>query len=492
MVMKQAGKSLDWSALLADRGGRGWAEFRAALALAREAIQIWDVEGRLVLANPSSEAILGHAEARLQTQDMIYGDCLRENGSPFLPEDLPVARLLESGRPVDDLMMMRRLADDNIRWLRVGGQSITDAQGRLMGVAITATDVTGLIEHRQRLEYLASYDALTQLPNRLLLAERIRVSLARGRRLNEMVAVCMLDLDGFKPVNDSLGHKAGDELLREVAVRLQESIRGDDTVARVGGDEFAILLCGIHKISECEQTLTRLLVRVGEPYQINGHAVRVGASAGVALFPGDGNEPDQLLGYADAALYQAKEAGKNRFQFFDRKLDMRLQANRGLLRKIENAIKEDQFVLYYQPIVNCRIGQVEEVEALIRWRHPILGLLAPSEFLPLIDQDDLGIALGEWIIDESLRQLDAWRQVGTDIRVSINIAPRHLHQPDFGDRLEAKLAEYPAAVRQRLLIEFPESAAIADINAAAQALRACHKLGIGVALDNFGVSYASL
>ncbi|NTV94114.1 MAG: EAL domain-containing protein [Thiobacillus sp.] len=483
---------MDWPSLMANHAAYTDSPLCAALALAHEAIQIWDADGRLVLANPASDALFGAGERASTTHQQLYGDCLMENGSRFSPAELPVTRILTTGQAIHDMMVTMRPSDDDTRWLKLGGQPIRDKQDRVVGVVITATDITDFIEHRQRLEHLASYDALTQLPNRILLAERMRISLARGRRNNETIAICMLDLDGFKAVNDSLGHKTGDELLREVAIRLRESIRGDDTVARIGGDEFTLLLCGIHKISECEQTLTRLLARIGQPYQLAGQTVKIGASAGVALYPSDGSDPDQLVGHADAALYQAKQAGKNRFHFFDRKLDMRLQANRGLLRKIEKAINEQQFVLYYQPIVNCREGRVEGVEALIRWQHPILGLLAPLEFLPLIDQDDLGVAVGEWVIGEALRQLRVWHDQGLSHKVAVNLFARHLLQPSFPDWLAAKLAEYPAELAQYLSIEIAESAAMSDINACADALHRCQKLGIGISLDNFGIGYASL
>lgn len=484
--------TMDWAGLLADHASAAQAPLCAALALASEAIQIWDADGSLVLANPASDRLFGPGEKGQTGHDRLYGDCLMENGTPFPPDALPVARILATGEPLQDVMVTMRPSEDDTRWLKLGGQAIRDSDGRLIGAIVTATDITDFIEHRQRLEHLASYDALTQLPNRILLAERARISLARARRNNETVAVCMLDLDGFKGVNDTLGHKAGDELLREVAIRLRESIRGDDTVARIGGDEFALLLCGIHKLSEGEQTLTRLLARIGQPYQLAGQTVKISASAGVALYPGDGSDPDQLLSRADSALYQAKQAGKNRFHFFDRKLDMRLQANRGLLRKIETAIREQQFVLHYQPIVNCREGRVEGVEALIRWQHPVLGLLAPLEFLPLIDQDDLGVAVGEWVVGEALRQLHAWHEKGLRLTLAVNLFARHLLQPDFADWLAARLAEQPAELAPYLTIEVAESATVADISAMAAVLHQCAKLGIGITLDNFGVGYASL
>ncbi|TCJ13926.1 EAL domain-containing protein [Parasulfuritortus cantonensis] len=485
-------RKIDWSSLMTGEASHAESPLCAALALTHEAVQIWDSAGRLVMENPASEAIFGPAEAHTTLHQQLYCDCLQENGCAFEPEQLPVGRVLATHAPVNDLIMTIRPGEDDTRWLKVGGEPITNAENDLIGVVITATDITDFIEHRQRLEHLASYDPLTQLPNRLLLAERMRISLARARRSQEMVAFCMLDLDGFKAVNDSLGHHAGDELLREVAIRLEESIRGDDTVARIGGDEFAMLLGSLHKVSECEQTLTRVLTRLGQPYQIAGQTVRIGASAGVALFPSDGNQPDQLLDHADTALYQAKQAGKGRFQFFDRKLDMRLQANRGLLRKIETAIRERQFVLHYQPIVDCEHGVVEGAEALIRWHHPILGVLAPLEFLPLIDQDDLSIDVGQWVFGEALRQLAAWHAAGLKLRLSVNVFSRHLSQPGFTDWLAGQLAAYPPELTGWFVLEIAEAAVMADITACAETLHECQRLGVRVTLDNFGIGYASL
>lgn len=496
MTPSHFNETIDWSelmsALMRSQGGHPATEFRAALALAHEAIQIWDLHGHLMLANPASEKIFGHGQQAGIHHEQLFGQFLHENGQSFLLDELPVRRLLEHLGPVEDQLMITHKEDERAHWLKVNGHSILDAEGADLGVVVTATDITDFVEHTQRLEHLASYDTLTQLPNRLLLAERIKMSLARGRRRHEMVAVCMLDLDGFKSTNDNLGHNAGDQLLREVATRVQESVRGDDTVARVGGDEFALLLCGIHKITECEQTLMRIIDRVGQPYQIAGHMTHVGVSAGISIYPWDGSDPDVLLAHADKALYQAKAAGKNRFHYFDRKLDMRLQANRSLMLRISEALGNDQFCLYYQPIVNCSRGSVEGLEALIRWRHPVLGLRTPSEFLPLIEQDELGITVGEWVVQEALKQLDRLHTSGSEIYISVNIAARHLLQPDFDRWLADEIARHGSHALTHFRIEIAEASAIADVNATAVALQRCSKRGIRVTLDNFGVGYASL
>lgn len=493
MTSVQAVATRDDERLMAHLSGPEGGDFGEALALAGQAIQIWDADGRLVMSNPAATEVFGEPLSPNPHHVEIFVNALRTDGSPFPQSELPVNLILESGQALDGLLMLiPQNGHGGMHWLKISGRPLVDAQQHRIGAVLAATDITEFIEHRQHLEHLANYDTLTQLPNRILLAERMQLSLARAQRMGHQVAICMLDLDGFKPVNDSLGHKAGDELLRDVALMLQKAIRADDTVARIGGDEFAILLCDLHRASECEQTLTRILTRLSQPFQIAGQSVRIGASAGIALFPDDGCDGDVLLNRADMALYQAKEAGKNRFHFFDSKLDMRLQANRGLLRKIEKALRDGQFALYYQPIIDCKTGRVDSAEALIRWHHPILGTLAPSEFIALIERDDLIIPLGEWAIGEVLSQLSSWHESGIELAVSVNVAAHHFLHAGFIDWLSQELARHPAAAGSNLRLDISESAAMENISAASELMHQCRKLGIRVAMDHFGVGFASL
>ncbi len=466
------------------------ASLRSIVTVVQEAIQLWDAEGRQVFANPAASALFGLNQNN--PAGHFTCTCLHEDGSPFRPEELPAPRIIASLRPINNLLMQSIDAAGLRRWMRVNGQPVLAADGRLSGVVTSAADVTELIEHENQLKLMAHYDALTRLPNRVLLAERMRLTLSRSQRTGEMVAICMLDLDGFKAVNDTLGHKAGDQLLREVSRRLGEGIRADDTAARLGGDEFAILLCGLKKISECELVLTRMLTALSQPYQVGEQIARVSASIGVTLFPDDNGDPDLLLRHADQAMYQAKQAGKNRFCFFDPGQNQRIQANQGMLRKIEKAIGSGQFVLFYQPKVNCRRGSVESVEALIRWNHPILGVLSPSEFLPLIEQDDLIITLGDWVIREALRQIVAWRKAGINLNVSVNVSARQLHQRDFVAHLKEILAEQPPDIAHCIELEVVETAALEDVNVVGDAIRECQAMGLSVALDDFGTGYSSL
>ena len=354
------------------------------------------------------------------------------------------------------------------------------------------SDITLIKEHQSRLERMAHYDALTQLPNRTLLADRLQLALAHAARAGKQLAVCYLDLDGFKPVNDGFGHEAGDHLLVEVAGRLKACLRGSDTVARLGGDEFVILLGELEGFAECARALDRILHHVAEPYQINGTPVFISASAGVTLFPEDGGDADALLRHADQAMYLAKQAGRNRYHLFDPEHDRRARAHREAVGRIAQALADREFRLHYQPKVDMRRGQVFGVEALIRWQHPDRGLLSPAEFLPVVEDSELGSAIGDWVLGEALDQLDRWRREGVDLAVSVNISGHHLQRDDFVERLQSLLAAHGDLPPQRLELEVLETAALEDIAHVSSVIHRCNELGIGVALDDFGTGYSSL
>jgi len=353
-------------------------------------------------------------------------------------------------------------------------------------------DITDRKKAESEIKQMAFYDPLTGLANRRLMTDRMEQALAHARRTGELVAVCMIDLDGFKQVNDSIGHQGGDQLLIEVARRLQECIRQTDTASRLGGDEFVLILGGFKKISECEQSLNRIIADLAMPYSVVNEIANVSASIGATLFPNDGGTPDLLLRHADLAMYEAKQAGKNCYRLFNPTHHDQQQANQATLRKIEKALKEGQLMLYYQPQVDCRLGKVIGMEALIRWEHPILGLLPPSEFIPLLEHDDLVITVGEWVIREALKQLTAWRTLGLDLKVSVNISARQLHQHDFPTRLQALLSDFVPDVISHLEIEILETAALEDVNTVAEAMRKCRTYGINFALDDFGTGFSSL
>lgn len=354
------------------------------------------------------------------------------------------------------------------------------------------SDITQAKEQQQNLERMAYHDPLTQLPNRALLSDRLQQALARAERSGELLAVCCLDLDGFKPVNDTLGHEAGDYLLVQLAVRMSACLRDSDTVARLGGDEFAVLLCGLQSVDECTQTLERLLNVIKTPYSIGDKSVTVSSSIGYTIFPDDGCEPDTLLRHADHAMYQAKLNGGSRVQQFDSHHDRQFRGLRQDRERVEAALPNNEFRLYYQPKVDLRQGKVVGMEALIRWEHPELGLRAPATFLPIVEDTDFSILLGEWVIREALGQIRVWQASGLDFQVSVNIAARHIVQSNFTDRLILLLTEFPEVKPDRIEFEITETAAIEDISGVANTINSCKQLGVSFALDDFGVGYSSL
>ncbi|MBF0561189.1 MAG: EAL domain-containing protein [Alphaproteobacteria bacterium] len=370
--------------------------------------------------------------------------------------------------------------------------AVRDEQGTCSRYIGLFSDITPMKMHQERLERLAHYDALTQLPNRALLADRLQVAIEHARRDVTLLAVVFLDLDGFKAVNDSFGHDAGDTLLIEVGERLRTCVRGSDTVARLGGDEFVLLFGGIDSVIECQRALERVLNAIATPFELKGRPVRITASVGVTLYPLDGAEAEVLLRHADLAMYAAKQAGRNRYHLFDPERDQRAHSYRQKLRRIELAIAAEEFVVYYQPQVEMDCHRVVGVEALVRWQNPELGLLLPDEFLPDIQETELIIGLGDWILDHVLTQMEHWHGAGFDVPVSVNIAAYQLLDPCFLAKLTAALASHPDIRGDRLQLEIVETTALKDIDVASRVIADCGKLGVAFALDDFGTGYSSL
>ncbi|MBK6741955.1 MAG: EAL domain-containing protein [Hydrogenophilales bacterium] len=386
-----------------------------------------------------------------------------------------------------------RVPDNGMRWIAASAFPIRDAQGRIEAVAGIAEDISARYQQQQQLEDLAHLDPLTRLPNRVLLADRMQLAMARGRRTGQMLAVCMLDLDGFKPVNDQLGHKAGDDLLIQLAGRLTQTVRADDSVARLGGDEFVLLIGNLNSIGEAEEALNRVLKVINTPFHLGDQHVRVTASIGVTLFPNDGGDADTLLRHADHAMYLAKEGGKNQYHQFNPTLEIRDRENREALERIERALHQGQFVMYYQPIVDCLRGRPTGVEALIRWNHPILGVLSPNEFLPLIEgHDQLALEVGAWAAESAIAQAEAWQQSGHDLSVSINVFPQQFRDLDFSRRIEDMLARHPGLPPGNLTLEIVESSALEDVVSASRMMKEGDRLGVRYALDDFGTGYSSM
>ena len=371
--------------------------------------------------------------------------------------------------------------------------TVSDDHGMIINYVGVFTDITRSKNQQEKLHQMAHYDVLTQLPNRTLFADRFQQAVAHSKRNATQIAVCFLDLDKFKPINDTYGHMVGDELLKEVAARIKLIIRDEDTISRQGGDEFALLLGGIESFSHCEQFLDRLLEAIAQPYRINGETHSISASCGITLYPFDNADLDTLLRHADHAMYQAKQAGRNRHHLFSVEDDAFHTQKQQQLDEINLALINNEFSLYYQPKVNMATGEVFGAEALIRWHHPDRGLIQPLEFLPIIESTELEIKVGDWVINEALSQLEIWHRQDIRPEVSINISSHHLQSETFFTQLESALALHPTVNSQCLQLEILESSALGDLDAISYIIQQCQTiLGVNIALDDFGTGYSSL
>jgi diguanylate cyclase (GGDEF)-like protein/PAS domain S-box-containing protein len=355
------------------------------------------------------------------------------------------------------------------------------------------TDITTLKEHQRQLERMAHFDALTNLPNRSLLLDRLSQNLAQAERRGKTLVIVYLDLDGFKAVNDLYGHEAGDQTLIAVAGHMKQALREGDTLARLGGDEFVAILDDLDDGNDSLQLINRLLASAAMPIVLGDKRIQISASIGVTYYPQtQAIDADQLLRQADQAMYQAKLAGKGRYHIFDAKQDSSTRLHHESLERIRVALSKHEFVLYYQPKVNMRTGKVIGAEALIRWQHPERGLLAPALFLPVIEDHSIAVAIGEWVIDTALTQTELWRAAGLDIPVSVNVGGRQLQQADFVERLRALLNLHPQVDPSCLELEILETTALGDIAKISQLIESCDQLGVGFVLDDFGTGYSSL
>ena len=382
--------------------------------------------------------------------------------------------------------------DGSIHYLRATARVTRDEQGKALRMIGVNWDITELKKNQQQLEHIAHYDALTKLPNRVLLALQLQRGMAQCLRREKMLAVAFLDLDGFKAVNDRHGHAVGDKFLVELAQIMKAALREGDTLGRLGGDEFVAILADLDGAPNCEPVLQRLLEAASTSITLSEGTFQVSASIGVTLYPQDDVDADQLLRHADQAMYVAKAEGKNRYRLFDVAQDSASKRHREILESIRSALDHNEFVLYYQPKVNIENGAVVGAEALIRWQHPQQGLLAPGLFLPMIEGQAISVELGEWVIHTALQQISTWRAAGLDMQVSVNVNALQLQDGAFVEKLTNALAAHPNMPRGRLGLEIVETSALEDVAQVSALMHTCLGLGVGFALDDFGTGYSSL
>jgi diguanylate cyclase (GGDEF)-like protein/PAS domain S-box-containing protein len=399
---------------------------------------------------------------------------------------------LEARRPFRDFAFAFLDAGGARRVAKVSGRPVFDDNGAFSGYRGVGRDITAEVEAEKQIRFLAQHDPLTGLPNRSLLKDRLNQVVATARRMRRKLAVHCIDLDDFKIVNDTLGHAAGDALLRETARRMRENCREMDTVARLGGDEFTVVQAETHAWEDA-QTLARRLIQVlSEPIEICGEQIYCGASIGISLFPDDGTEADELLRRADLALYKAKAGGRNNFCFFLPSMNDEVRERRAIEDDLREAMKRNGLQLHYQPQIDLSTGRLIGLEALLRWQHPTRGLVPPSTFVPIAERSGLILKIDRWVLREACAQAKRWLDEGLNAgRVAVNLSALQLARPDLVDQLAATLAETQLAPDQ-LEIEITESVLLTDTDAVAQTLAAVHRMGVRLAVDDFGTGYSSL
>ncbi len=455
---------------------------------AREGIVITDAAGTILDVNDtfvqitgySREEVLGH-NPRLLKSGLQSVDFYRKMWRS----------LLEKGQWSGEIWNRTKRGALYTEMLTIS--AVRDESGRVSRYVALFADITELKDKQRQLEKIAHYDVLTGLPNRVLLADRLRQAMMQARRRKQSLVVAYLDLDGFKEINDNHGHVVGDQVLSRITSRMKFVLREGDTLARLGGDEFVALLLDLPSPDSALPVLRRLLRSAARSIRIGARSLRVSASIGVVYYPeAEEVDADQLLRQADQAMYQAKLAGGNRYHIFSTIEDSSVRSRYESVERVREAMTDCRLVLHYQPKVNMRTGEVIGAEALLRLQHPERGLLSPAMFLTATENDPLAIEIGEWGIKNALAQMEVWKASGLDLPVSVNISGFHLQRPDFADRLRALLAAHPLIDPSNLELEVLESSALLDIMQASQALEACCQLGVTVALDDFGTGYSSL
>ncbi|MBZ9558817.1 MULTISPECIES: GGDEF domain-containing phosphodiesterase [unclassified Modicisalibacter] len=448
---------------------------------ANQAMLITDPEGRITDVNPALLRLTGFTREALlgQASDELIVTLKNAPGS---------GASLSQGRDHGFGEVTYRNRQGRIYPALLSVSRVRGDQGHLSHHVLALSDLTLLSSHSQHASREVYFDALTGLPNHHLLTRLIHESMQHSRRSGQPVTLCALDIDHFKAINDRLGHATGDILLTLFARRLSSLLQGDDVLSRLGGDEFALLL---HRPAD-DGYFDTLLAAIRQPLWIDGHRLQITASLGITFYPSDDVEDDLLLRHATQAMYRAKQSGRDGYHHFDPRHDRKQQIRQARRQRFEQALRQGELTLYYQPQVNMADGRVVGAEALIRWQHPDRGLLLPGSFLPLIEGTPLEIETGEWVIEQALSQLQRWRDDGIMLPVHINISPTHLLTTDFIERLVARLARYPDVPAGHLKLEVLETAAMHDTQAALSAISECQRLGIDIAMDDFGTGFSSL
>ncbi|MGI0484781.1 EAL domain-containing protein [Pantanalinema rosaneae CENA516] len=382
--------------------------------------------------------------------------------------------------------------DGSIIWVSESARAIRDEHGQIVGYEGTVENITSRKHTEATIRYQAFHDLLTGLPNRMLFNDRLPLALSQAQRSNTILAVMFMDLDRFKVINDTLGHAIGDQLLQEVAYRLSRCLREGDTVSRWGGDEFTLLLPQINTSEDASKIAQRLIEALRPTFELSGHTLHISSSIGVALYPHDGEDAQTLLKNADAALYRAKDQGRNGYQFYTPAINSKASELLALENRLHDALERQEFIIYYQPQINITTGEITQMEALVRWQHPDLGFISPAVFIPLAEENGLIVPIGEWVLRTACTQQRLWQEMGVPSRrIAVNLSARQFHQQRLLETVSQILTEVtldPGCLE----LEIAETTAMQDVNFTATLLQQLRTMGVHIAVDDFGTGYSAL
>jgi diguanylate cyclase (GGDEF)-like protein/PAS domain S-box-containing protein len=452
-----------------------------------EGVIITDGKGQITSVNPAFCEITGYTEAEIIQQRL---DTLKSDRHPQEFYDEVWATVSETGFWRGEVWNLRSNGEVYPTWMTIS--CVRDEQGKVLHYVAVFSDITSIKQSQSQLEHLAHHDSLTNLPNRLLFEDRLEHAIAQSKRQNRQLAVLFLDLDRFKNINDTLGHAMGDDLLKEVANRLQHILRDGDTAARLGGDEFTVLVENLEDPSQAAVVASKIQEGFKNPYRIAGRELHVTTSIGISIYPEDGQTVADLTKNADAAMYQAKEQGRNNYRYYTSELTRTAFERLLLETELRSALKKEQLLLYYQPQISLKDGQMTGAEAVLRWHHPRLGIIPPARFIPLAEESGLIHEIGRWVLKEACEQTRYLHRQGLfQGRMAVNLSVRQIMQTDLILRFEQIIADSECPP-EMLQLEVTEGIFMGQMKQSVPVLDVFKKLGVSIAIDDFGTGYSSL
>lgn len=488
----ETGKPISMIGTVLDITERKQAEDKLVQAAAvyestEEGIIITDAKTRILAVNPAFTKITNYSAAEAIGQPVNF----RRSGNHDKAYYQSLWHALTTvGTWRGEIWNCRKNGEAYPEWMTIS--AIFDSEGKISNYASVFSDISSIKLAEEQLAFLAHYDPLTELPNRLLLNDRLSHAIERAARSEKKLALLFMDLDGFKDINDTFGHPMGDELLKQVTKRLQKYLHQGDILARLGGDEFVLVVENFSLIDELEPVARKLLSILSEPFVLDGHELFIGASIGISLYPDDGSEADTLIRNADSAMYRAKEAGRNNHQFYTRELTQAVAERLALESELRYALERDEFQLYYQPQVELRSGRIIGVEALIRWQSSQRGMVAPDKFIPLAEKSGLILSIGEWVLREACRQMMQWREEGYELaRISVNVSALQIQRGKLTEMVTQVLVQ-TGLEAECLDLEITESVLMSNPKEVIELLEDLRSLGLSLAVDDFGTGYSSL